>query len=145
MNSDIPTKLDTANKEREHTLSNNKSSYFHNLFAGRLNRRNYLLGNTFLFIIFMLFSLYVGDESTPGYGLKFFVMWVFMSFFSVSFSVRRLHDLGKSGWLILVSFVPIIQFILWGYLFFGRGQKDLNLYGNPSEQRFSLKVLLSLA
>ena len=30
----------------------------------------------------------------------------------IALDVRRLHDVGKSGWWLLISFVPIVGFIL---------------------------------
>ena len=45
------------------------------------------------------------------------------------FSVRRLHDLGKSGGYILLFFVPIINVALFIYLFFAKGTVGCNEYG----------------
>jgi len=47
-------------------------------------------------------------------------------------SVRRLHDIGKTGWLILIFLIPFgfIILIIW---FATDSQKETNIYG-PSEK-----------
>ena len=36
---------------------------------------------------------------------------------TLGLAVRRLHDIGKSGWWILVAFVPILGWIYLIYLY----------------------------
>jgi len=43
--------------------------------------------------------------------------------------VRRLHDLGKSGWMILVGFIPLVGGILLLVWFLSDGQPQDNQYG----------------
>ena len=42
---------------------------------------------------------------------------------------RRLHDIGKSGWMQLVSLIPIVGIIWLIILFAQEGQKEDNQYG----------------
>jgi len=37
--------------------------------------------------------------------------------------VRRLHDLGHSGWLFLAALVPIVNLLFFFYLLFKPGQR----------------------
>jgi uncharacterized membrane protein YhaH (DUF805 family) len=46
--------------------------------------------------------------------------------------VRRLHDLGKSGWWLLVGFVPVLGAILLIYWCVQPGEPGSNAYGAPS-------------
>ena len=48
---------------------------------------------------------------------------------SLGVSVRRLHDTGKSGWLLLLSFVPCIGAILLLVWMIEDGQAHDNAYG----------------
>ena len=48
---------------------------------------------------------------------------------SLGVSVRRLHDTGKSGWLLLLYFVPCIGFILLLVWMIEDGQAHDNAYG----------------
>ena len=44
-------------------------------------------------------------------------------------SVRRLHDLGKSGWMMLVMLIPFVGGILLLVWFVSDGQPHDNAYG----------------
>ena len=49
-------------------------------------------------------------------------------------AIRRLHDLNKTGWLLLVFFIPFINMIFALYLIFAPGTKGTNDYGfQPSQ------------
>jgi uncharacterized membrane protein YhaH (DUF805 family) len=54
-------------------------------------------------------------------------------------AIKRCHDRGKSGWWLLVSFVPIVGF-LWSFVELGclRGTDGANEYGgDPLETRWA--------
>ncbi|MDC3131092.1 DUF805 domain-containing protein [Pelagibacteraceae bacterium] len=54
---------------------------------------------------------------------------LFILFPSIAVSVRRLHDIGRTGWWILISFIPIagsIILLIWHCI---DGEKDTNIYG----------------
>lgn len=53
---------------------------------------------------------------------------------SVLFSVRRLHDMGKSGWWALLSFVPVVNFFLVLVLMLAPGTPGPNRYGPDRRQ-----------
>ena len=48
----------------------------------------------------------------------------------IAVGVRRLHDLGKSGWWLLLGFVPIIGAIVLIYWFVQPGEDRVNAWGN---------------
>ena len=43
-------------------------------------------------------------------------------------AIRRLHDVGKSGWFLLLAFIPFVNLYLI-YLFVCDSQKEENEYG----------------
>ncbi len=45
-------------------------------------------------------------------------------------SVRRLHDLGKSGWMYLIGIIPLVGAIILLVWFVGDGQPHANSYGD---------------
>jgi uncharacterized membrane protein YhaH (DUF805 family) len=54
----------------------------------------------------------------------FMVAWIPLAFVvSVGSTVRRLHDLGQSGWLALVSFVPCVNLGFLIYLLAAKGRE----------------------
>ena len=49
---------------------------------------------------------------------------------SIGLGVRRLHDVGKSGWLLLICLIPFgVIYVI--YLFAQKGDEDINQYGSP--------------
>lgn len=46
-------------------------------------------------------------------------------------AIGRCHDLGRSGWLSIVMFIPLISLILGCYLLFAKGQPEANKWGPP--------------
>ncbi len=44
---------------------------------------------------------------------------------------RRLHDIGKTGWLQLVGIIPVLGWILIIYWFVQPPQPEANKYGEP--------------
>ena len=46
-------------------------------------------------------------------------------------TARRLHDVGKSGWLQLLELIPIVGSIIVLVLCIPEGQKESNQYGDP--------------
>lgn len=58
---------------------------------------------------------------------------------ALAVQVRRLHDINKSGWWILLGFVPLANFALL-YFTLKEGDKGENLYGPDPK---SLEGMLS--
>jgi uncharacterized membrane protein YhaH (DUF805 family) len=53
---------------------------------------------------------------------------------SLAVGVRRLHDVGKSGWMLLVALIPLIGAIWLLILFCKDSQPKENKWGvNPKE------------
>ena len=63
------------------------------------------------------------------FGLVGFVGLFALVIPSLSVSVRRLHDTGKSGWMLLIMLIPCIGFILWLVWMIEDGQAHANAYG----------------
>lgn len=85
-------------------------------FHGRARRKEYWMFNLF----FLLFTLLLGFTSTfiggdSGlFGIAIIVIWLLIHFIPiVSVTVRRLHDMGQSGWWYLLSFVPLGGIVLF--------------------------------
>ena len=53
----------------------------------------------------------------------------------MSVSIRRLHDIGKSGWYYIISFIPFVGGILMIVAMCIEGQPHTNQWGtNPKEE-----------
>ncbi len=104
----------------------------------RASRREYWL--VFLVIIcvdLLLLAIFEGvgksGKSVIGRLSKEIIMglnlFIIVPWFRVT--VRRLHDIGKSGWWILVSFFPYVGALFFLYLMAQQGDAHINEYGKP--------------
>ena len=98
-------------------------------FTGRARRAEYWMFCLTNFVIATLIGL-IGfilntDILSTLYGLFVFIP-------NIAVGVRRLHDIGKSGWGILLGCIPVANFYLL-YLLLRRGDKMDNRYGIAQE------------
>lgn len=67
--------------------------------------------------------------------LIFTVISLIIALISLSLSVRRWHDLNKSGWWVLINLIPVLG---WIYslvmLGFMAGDQGTNQYGPPPKE-----------
>ena len=104
---------------------------------GRLNRLRYFKYQ----IIWILISAVVGAIlgfiggflSNDVQSLLVTVptgMWSFAAGIgSIMLGIRRLHDLNKNGWFMLLAFVPLVNLVFALYLYLAPGQVGENQYG----------------
>ncbi len=108
-------------------------------FSGRASRSEYwwgYLGYVVIATVLQIVAL-VGaaallnvNESLAGLALLVpMLALVGMIIPSIAVSVRRLHDTGKSGWMLLIIMIPCIGFILWIVWMVEDGQAHDNAYG----------------
>lgn len=101
-------------------------------FSGRARRSEYwyfTLANILLGIISGILGVVV-----PGFMLIVNIVGLALIIPSLAVCVRRLHDIGKSGWFYLLSFIPLIGQILIIIWFCQDSQPGENKWGaNPKE------------
>lgn len=69
-----------------------------------------------------------------GYGPLYGIYLLAIILPSLAVAVRRLHDIGKSGWMILISLIPLIGGIWLLVLLVTDSNPGDNQYGpNPKE------------
>jgi len=103
------------------------------VFSGRARRKEYwmfTLVSTIFSIIAMIIDNILG-ASIEGTGLGIFNILYSLAVLTPSYVVlvRRLHDVGKSGWMILIGLIPIIGPILVLVLTVTDSNPDENKYG----------------
>ncbi|HGY2264843.1 DUF805 domain-containing protein [Morganella morganii] len=96
-------------------------NYFN--FKGRARRKEYwmfvLIDTAIivsLYLAILYFSdLYSRDFNAIGFVLTvFFVIYIIVTFIpSLSITVRRLHDTGRSGWWLLALLIPFGGIIIF--------------------------------
>ena len=60
-------------------------------------------------------------------------VFLYFLFFIPSFSlyIRRLHDINKSGWWLLIMLIPFIGLITISFFWLLKGNEKTNRYGEP--------------
>jgi len=105
-------------------------------FSGRASRPEFwwwLLFAVLAALIVVAMDGPVFEESMP---LTLFV-WLALVLPSISVAIRRLHDTGRSGWWMLLSFIPAIGSLVLLVLCLGEGAPGENEYGPPPGQKVS--------
>jgi uncharacterized membrane protein YhaH (DUF805 family) len=52
---------------------------------------------------------------------------------AITQTIRRLHDLGYSGQCVLILFIPLANIAFLIYMYFGKGNPNINEYGDIPE------------
>ena len=107
-------------------------------FSGRARRKEYWMFALFNLIFIVAATILDNILGTAikgvGYGLFYILYALAVLIPGLAVSVRRLHDVGKSGWFLLISLIPIIGAIWLLVLVCTDGQAGENQYGaNPKE------------
>src|SRR3954468_13645450 len=101
-------------------------------FNGRARRTEYWMFALFNFIFSI--AAFVLDLMLGTMVLLMALYSLFVLIPGLAVAVRRLHDTGKSGWMILVSLIPIIGGIWLLVLMLTDSMPGDNEYGsNPKE------------
>ena len=112
-------------------------------FEGRARRREYWGFMLFWNIIYLAFyglTLALEDNALlmTGGMITCFLLAIVNIVPQIAVSVRRLHDIGKSGWYLLVNFIPLIGSIWLLVMFCTDSEPSENKYGeNPKEPMFA--------
>ncbi len=108
-------------------------------FSGRARRKEYwmfFLFNTIFAIAAMILDKILGLSFTSiglPYGYIYLAYFLFTLIPSLAVLVRRLHDVGKSGWFFLIGIIPLVNIWLLVVLCTA-GDMGTNEYGmNPKQ------------
>ena len=94
-------------------------------FKGRANKSEFW----WFFLASVIVSVVLGLVSQQ---LSFIYALVSM-IPGLALGARRLHDIGKSGWMQLVALIPIVGIIWLIILYVKDGDPKKNEYGEPSK------------
>ena len=124
--------------------SADKEAVFKELFftsEGRLNRKSYIYRSFFLSVVLCVVQgiLTFAAETFGALDLLFsiiaFVLGIFQLAANIMMGVRRLHDLDKCGWWMLLLIVPLVNLFFCLYLLFFKGTEGPNQYGEDPLQQ----------
>ncbi len=106
---------------------------FKNLFQGRLSRVNFLIGNLTINLIFLIFIYYYFTRFRYDLFQWLWALSFLVILTSLSLIIRRLHDVGMSGWWVLLIFIPVINIIFLLVLYIYPSESERNEYGSSDK------------
>jgi uncharacterized membrane protein YhaH (DUF805 family) len=103
------------------------------VFSGRARRKEYwmfyLFNMIFAFAAIILDMILGTASDRIGYGFFYMIYMLAVFLPSLGLSVRRLHDVEKSGWFFLIGLIPLIGAIWLFVLTCTNGTVGINKYG----------------
>jgi uncharacterized membrane protein YhaH (DUF805 family) len=107
-------------------------NYLFTSFDGRISRQPFWIGTLTLWVASIALSILAGIIVGPtSMAMTFIQVVIGLAFLvpSLAVTVKRYHDRDKSGWWILILFIPLVGFI-WFLIELGC------LPGTPGPNRF---------
>lgn len=118
-------------------------NYLTNLFSSRLNRINFWAGLLFTFIVLPPILTILNEYWIYSLPIIEWVPLILAVTVLLSITTRRFHDVDKSGWSILLLFIPILNFLVPIWLVSTKGTVGKNKFGEE-DKGFSIKSLFGL-
>ncbi|HMM47436.1 MAG TPA: DUF805 domain-containing protein [Thiobacillaceae bacterium] len=107
-------------------------------FQGRARRKEYWMFVLFAVVITFVLGLLDGILGTysaeTGIGLLGVIFTLGILIQSIAVGVRRLHDTGRSGWWLLINFIPFVGWLIVIVLLALDGQRGENRFGADPKQ-----------
>lgn len=101
-------------------------------FAGRSSRSEFWFWVLFAFIAQIVAGII--DAIVLGMGILGGLVALALLLPGLAVSVRRLHDIGRTGWWVLIGLVPVVGLIVLIVFYVKPGQPGPNRFGaNPLE------------
>ena len=114
-------------------------------FSGRARRKEFWMWYLFyviILIVAMILDGVLGTGFEIGYGATTPYGWVYIIAAlahiipRLAVNVRRLHDVGKSGWFLFIALIPFVGAIWLLILSCSDGESGDNAYGsNPKTEQ----------
>jgi uncharacterized membrane protein YhaH (DUF805 family) len=97
-------------------------------FEGRLGRGAFWRFVLVNFVVSLVLGA-LGQQFGVVFWLASVVWWLGLIVPSIAATVRRLHDTNKTGWLVLVSLIPFVGWIILIVFCAAEGDAQTNDYG----------------
>jgi len=118
---------------------------------GRLNRLRYLkymvtlalIAGVSTFVVSSMATFFTGDPTGTLVNAITGLWAIAAGVGNIMLMIRRLHDLNKSGYFVLLAFVPVVGLIFSIYLFCAVGTGGWNKYGADPLQEYGGNYPLS--
>ncbi len=101
------------------------------VFSGRARRKEYWMFMLFNIIVTCIIAVIDSAMGTVILG-AIYALAVFIP--SIGVSIRRLHDTNRSGWWLLIAFLPLIGSLVLLVFFVLEGTAGENSHGVDPKQ-----------
>ncbi|WP_339412842.1 DUF805 domain-containing protein [Pseudomonas sp. EA_35y_Pfl2_R5] len=115
---------------------------------GRIGRLRYLAWSMVLMLACLpLFGIAGGFFAASEIlgGLLMVVVGIAVAVVGIMIGVQRLHDIGWSGWLLLITLVPIVGGVFSLLMFIIPGSTEANRFGPPPPPNSTAVKILALS
>jgi uncharacterized membrane protein YhaH (DUF805 family) len=99
-------------------------------FKDRVDRGTFWRFVGVVLIVEWLLAILAYSVST-FFGIPYFLFVIVVFVPQIAVCVRRLHDTGKTGWLLLLGLIPLVGAIILIVFFVQAGDPAPNAYGPP--------------
>ncbi|MEU7036302.1 DUF805 domain-containing protein [Streptomyces sp. NPDC046237] len=100
------------------------------VFTGRARRQEFWMYTLFNLIAYVVVVIVDVLLTTAPLLTGIYALGVFLPTLAVT--IRRLHDTGRSGWMILLGLIPLVGAIILIVFYATEGNQTDNAYGpNP--------------
>ena len=117
-------------------------------FQGRARRAEYwnftLCNFLITLVLYIPIFLSIGTNPTEAPGAMFWIFYGLLMIYSLAVllpslgvAVRRLHDVGKSGWFLLLGLIPIVGGIILLVFMVTDSQPHENQWGKNPKNDFN--------
>lgn len=80
-------------------------------FQGRTRRSGFWYWTLFQAIVSFVLNLFTGGNTEGFFAILTVIVGLGLFLPSLAYSVRRLHDINKSGWFVLFGLIPLVGWI----------------------------------
>lgn len=81
-------------------------------FSGRSSRSEYWWYSLFTFILGFIVAIFAGILGENAGNALTGIIYLALLLPGLGLTVRRLHDINKSGWWILINLIPLVGWII---------------------------------
>ena len=115
------------------------------VFKSRATRSEYwyfTLFNIFAVLGFGLIDQLMGTFNfDAGYGPLSAIYTLAMILPGLGVSIRRLHDIGRSGWWFMITAIPVLGLLVFLYFALLDSDPDSNDYGVSPKYKYTLQYI----
>ncbi len=103
-------------------------------YDNRLNRKRFIIRHAKLWLISFIIGIAAGFilsflDAQDSIRLVGTIVSLPFSIAGIMVNIRRLHDIGKSGWWLLLVFIPFVNLLFVLALFLIKGTDGPNQFG----------------